>query len=211
MIKRTGMMCLALSVAAISAAQAGKIVIDNQSSWHIYEFYLSSVYDDDWGPDQLGGDILEVDGRFTLRSVPCDDYDVLLVDEDGDECIVSDVDICARRDYWVIDDKMLLSCEAATAETSGSTFEVLNLSDWDIHRLFVSSAEDRQWGTDQLGQEILYADGGSFTLQDIPCDDYDVMVVDEDGDECVLEQVGMCGDDNIWKITNRALLSCQGY
>jgi len=38
-------------------------------------------------------------------------YDVKLVDEDGDECVVTEVDICGGHDDWVITDDELLECE----------------------------------------------------------------------------------------------------
>ena len=36
-----------------------------------------------------------------------------------------------------------------------------------------------------MGEDVL-ARGDSFTVKDIPCDTYDVMVVDEDGDSRVV-------------------------
>ena len=37
-----------------------------------------------------------------------------VVDEDGDECVIEDVGLCATKDTWVITDKDLLGCQAAT-------------------------------------------------------------------------------------------------
>ena len=91
-----------------------------------------------------------------------------------------------------------------------ATVKVINQSKWDIHHLFLSSSDDDEWGPDQLEDEIL-TKGQSLTLTSIPCDDYDIKVVDEDGDECVIEEVSFCGDDSYWKITDKALLECEGY
>ncbi|PYQ29880.1 MAG: hypothetical protein DMF56_09135 [Acidobacteria bacterium] len=90
-----------------------------------------------------------------------------------------------------------------------SSVKIINGSKWDIHHLFVSAASENHWGKDQLGDNIIQA-GESFTLNNIPCDDYDVKVVDEDGDECVVENVHLCSD-HYWKLTDDELLNCEGY
>lgn len=91
------------------------ITIVNESSWDIHELYLSAVDKWLWGPDQLGPfDIIESGGRYKLRGVPCDLYDVKIVDEDQDECIVGGVAICGVNDTWVITDEDLLACQLLT-------------------------------------------------------------------------------------------------
>ena len=50
------------------------------------------------------------------RPTPCDDYDVKLVDEDGDSCVVGGVTLCADSDAWVITDEDLLACQVVTEE-----------------------------------------------------------------------------------------------
>jgi hypothetical protein len=108
-----------LCVAALlvpAAAQAANVTIKNKSDWSITHFFLSPTETEDWGPDQLGEEtIIETGGTFTLTGVPCDSYDVRLLDEDGDECVVAAVDICADGG-WVISNDDLLECQAATEE-----------------------------------------------------------------------------------------------
>jgi cell division protein FtsL len=91
-----------------------------------------------------------------------------------------------------------------------ATVKIINQSKWEIHHIYLSSSEDQEWGPDQLEDETL-AKGESLTLTGIECDTYDIQVVDEDGDECVIEQVELCGDNSYWKITDKALLECEGY
>ena len=91
-----------------------------------------------------------------------------------------------------------------------ATVKIINQSKWEIHHIFLSSSEDESWGEDQLEDDIL-AKGDSVTITNIPCDLYDVKVVDEDGDECVIEEVDLCGDASYWKITDKDLLECEGY
>ena len=106
---------------------------------------------------------------------------------------------------------VLLLCAFATpAFAKKATVKVINQSKWEIHHLFLSSSSDEEWGPDQLGEDVL-AKGDSFTITSIPCDEYDIKVVDEDGDECIIEAVDLCRDNSFWKITDKDLLECEGY
>ncbi|MFM2290096.1 MAG: hypothetical protein RL684_3239 [Pseudomonadota bacterium] len=96
----------------------------------------------------------------------------------------------------------------AVAGKNDSDITLKNKSRWAIHELYLSSTGDREWGDDQLGRHTINT-GDSFTLTGIPCDKYDVRLVDEDGDECVVENVAICADSESWKITDHDLLGCQ--
>ena len=98
----------------------------------------------------------------------------------------------------------------ALASHRRATVKIINQSKWEIHHIYLSSSDDQEWGPDQLEDETL-AKGDSLTLTDIECDLYDIKVVDEDGDECVIEEVDLCNDHNYWKITDKVLLECEGY
>jgi hypothetical protein len=102
---------------------------------------------------------------------------------------------------------VLLPLSAGAARRKAS-IKVINQSKWEIHHLFLSSTSNRHWGPDQLGEEVI-GTGESFTLRGIDCDHYDIRVVDEDGDECVIKDVSLCGDKSYWKITDKALLDCE--
>ena len=101
------------------------------------------------------------------------------------------------------------SVPALAAGKKKATIKVVNQSKWEIHHLFLSSSSDHNWGPDQLGDEVI-GTGQSFMLTKIDCDDYDIRIVDEDGDECVIEEVNLCGEDTVWKITDKSLLACEG-
>jgi hypothetical protein len=111
-VKRFAVLLLALApmVAAV-AASGSSVTIHNGSSWAIHELYLSPSDDEAWGPDQLGSEVIASDGRYTLNGIPCDEYDVRLVDEDGDECVIGGVGLCAANDVWTINDEDLLECQ----------------------------------------------------------------------------------------------------
>lgn len=105
---------------------------------------------------------------------------------------------------------LVLALPAFAAGKKKATVKIINQSQWEIHHVFLSSSDDDTWGPDQLEDEIL-AKGESLTLTGISCDLYDIKVVDEDGDECIIEEVDLCGDESYWKITDKALLECEGY
>lgn len=111
------LVCLSASILAPAAEAAKKkanVTVANKSDWEIHHFFLSSTTEDDWGPDQLGEDVIGNDDSFTLKNIPCDSYDVMLVDEDGDECVVEDVDLCGGAETWTITNKILLGCQEAS-------------------------------------------------------------------------------------------------
>ena len=104
----------------------------------------------------------------------------------------------------------LLFALASPAWAQSATVKVINQSKWEIHHMFISSSNDEQWGVDQLGDDIL-TKGDALTLTSIPCDVYDIKVVDEDGDECVIDEADLCRDNSFWKITDKDLVECEGY
>lgn len=102
---------------------------------------------------------------------------------------------------------ILLPLSAAAAKKKASV-KVINQSKWEIHHLYLSPSSEEHWGPDQLGEDVLKK-GDSITLTGIDCDAYDIKVVDEDGDECVIEEVSLCNDSSYWKITDKELLECE--
>ena len=107
----------ALPAAAFAAAKQSDVKITNNTDWEIHHFYLSSTEEENWGPDQLGDDeddVISKGDSFILVEIPCDEYDIKLVDEEGDECVVGAVDICGKGEEWVLTSNDLLECQAAT-------------------------------------------------------------------------------------------------
>lgn len=100
-----------LAHGGLSAREQGSVVVINESSFAIVQLFISPRERFLWGEDRLGWDILESGGRVRIRDVPCGQYDVRLVDEDGDACVVYGVPICGKRTEWVIRDADLLACQ----------------------------------------------------------------------------------------------------
>lgn len=108
------LVALTVPAQAYAAPKKSTVKVVNKSDWQIDQFFLSSSEDEEWGPDQLGEDVIGSGESFSLKNIPCDTYDVMLVDEDGDECVVEEVDICGGAESWVITNKILLGCQAAS-------------------------------------------------------------------------------------------------
>jgi hypothetical protein len=96
------------------------------------------------------------------------------------------------------------------AQPQRAEFMVNNRSDWDIYHMYLSPEQKDTWGSDQLGEHVIKS-GESFTLNDIPCGEYDIKLVDEDGDACVVEGIVMCKDHTHWDLTNKELANCEGW
>lgn len=87
---------------------------------------------------------------------------------------------------------------------------VSNFSKWEIHHIYVAESQSDNWGPDRLRGRVL-ANGASITIGNLACDTYDLKIVDEDGDECVIEEYDLCNGTTHWRITDKDLLECEGY
>lgn len=86
------------------------LTIDNESSYSFIEINISPVNQTSWGSDLLGAEILEPGDTFLVSEIDCDIYDIRLIDEDSDECILTDIDLCFDNAIWQIDDAELAAC-----------------------------------------------------------------------------------------------------
>ena len=112
MLKRLLLICALLSF-SYTNAYALSLTLENTSKWEIHELYFSDTDEEEWGPDQLGDEVIETGDSFTLTKIGKGNYDVKIVDEDGDSCVVSDVDFTSSE-HFTITDKILLGCQVAT-------------------------------------------------------------------------------------------------
>jgi len=216
MILRLSTALLALSMSSVAVAGT-TVVVSNQSSYDVHNLYLSSSSSPSWEADRLGDIVLSTGSTFALAGIECDTYDVKIVDEDGDNCEIKGVPLCTESETWVIDDAALIGCQMETqaagaatpAAPTAASLQMVNMSDWTITELYLSSSSSSSWGPDQLGATVVTSGGGSFSLSGIACDNYDTRLVDEDGDECVLQGVPLCGGQEQWVVTSEDLLACQ--
>jgi hypothetical protein len=94
------------------------LLIANDSDYEIWEIYLTEVDNPNWGPNLLGADYLAPGEEFLVVDIECDYYDALLVDEDGVECELLDVDLCFDDATWIIRNNTCTIFEATAKEMS---------------------------------------------------------------------------------------------
>lgn len=108
---------------------------------------------------------------------------------------------------------IIATIAAAIVSTSGAAFakpvdvEFTNKSNWTIEHLFMSPTSENKWGPDQLEDKVVKK-GESFTLKGVPVGKYDMKLIDEDADECVVANLKVADHGSI-TITDQNLLDCQ--
>ena len=88
-----------------------------------------------------------------------------------------------------------------------STLTIHNDSSYALYEINVSPVGAMTWGPDLLAGDALLP-GESVEIYDIDCDYYDVRLVDEDSAECIIEDVDLCFDDEVWSIDDLQLAVC---
>jgi hypothetical protein len=102
---------------ATKAQQRGKrytFHIVNHSRFRIDRIYVTHTYETDWGQDLLGSVYLKPNQYYDITA-PAGEYDVKLVDEDGDKCIVNEI-LISQDFSWEITNTWLKQCEGRTTQ-----------------------------------------------------------------------------------------------
>ncbi|MGE0546160.1 MAG: hypothetical protein AB7O24_12330 [Kofleriaceae bacterium] len=107
----------------------GSLLVVNDSDFVIEQIYLASVDDPSYGPNLLGGDVL-FPGEQLLLDATCDFYDALVVDEDGVECELFDLDLCANDATWVIDNN---TCDVFAARAANRGPDATTPANTNVH------------------------------------------------------------------------------
>lgn len=107
---------LAFSITACATEEEGgsldsSLTIENDSSYTFVEINLSPVNTVAWGADLLGADVLAPGEILEASGIECGTYDIRIIDEDADECILDTVDLCLENAVWRIDDLELAACQ----------------------------------------------------------------------------------------------------
>jgi hypothetical protein len=111
----TLLLALAIAVPACATDDidtSSSLTIDNDSTFTFIEINLSPTDRVSWGPDLLGAEVLTPGETFLATGIACDTYDIRVVDEDNDECILDTVNLCLDNAVWQIDNAELASCAA---------------------------------------------------------------------------------------------------
>ena len=106
-----------------SAPTTSNVSFHNSSNWTITRLYMSPVSQDTWGPDQLGSNVIAQGASYTVTSIPCASYDIKIVDQDSDECILRNINICASESVDISSDA-LLACQSATRSNGAANKSV---------------------------------------------------------------------------------------
>ena len=85
---------------------------------------------------------------------------------------------------------------------------IVNNSNREIRHVFLSPPDQNNWGPDQLGNSVISANGGSFTLSNVSCNGPSIKVIAEDHDGCFFYQVVSCSENSTWTITNSSTPDC---
>ncbi len=85
---------------------------------------------------------------------------------------------------------------------------VTNNSGREIHHLYLSPVDRKEWGPDLMDGSVLQT-GQTFTITDASCSDNEIKVVAEDKDGCFLYGVVGCAQASTgWIITNETPADC---
>ena len=103
---------------------------------------------------------------------------------------------------------MVCSPLLSTAQAPATAITIVNNSSHEVRHVFLSAPDQNNWGSDQLGNSVIPANGGSATISNISCNGPSIRVIAEDEDGCFVYQVVTCSDNVSWTITNEATRDC---
>ena len=121
-----------LSVVAMAAGCTATVEVDdtprddatltiaNDSSYILDELYVTNVASDSWGPNLIGGS-LEPGDSVIVGVIDCGRYDVLVTDETGLDCELSNISLCFSDQIWVVDDNTLDACAFGKPQVKPAT------------------------------------------------------------------------------------------
>ena len=101
----------------------------------------------------------------------------------------------------------LFAVSAPALAQNTHTLTIQNNSGYDIYEIQMSPSVDGFWERDLLGHHVL-STGNSFVISNITSGRWDIKVVDEDGDECIIQQVPVY-QDRTWTLTPLGLVGCE--
>lgn len=79
----------------------GALVVRNQCTVPITEIHVAAVGTTAWGANLISATALAPGASLTVN-VPCDQYDVLLIDQAGEQLTLHNVNLCASNADWIL-------------------------------------------------------------------------------------------------------------
>ena len=93
------------------------------------------------------------------------------------------------------------------AHGPATAISIVNNSNREIRRVFLSPPDQNNWGPNQLGGSVIAANGGSATIN-VTCDGPSIKVIAEDHEGCFFYQVVTCSENVTWTISNSTTPDC---
>ena len=106
--------CAGSATVEVEPTPGASLTVVNDSDFTLYDIYLTETDNPYWRSNLVRGDVLYPDEELSL-GVPCDFYDALIVDEEGVECEVHDLDLCLNDAEWIIRNNTCTVFEAEAA------------------------------------------------------------------------------------------------
>src|SRR6476620_12311773 len=75
------------------------------------------------------------------------------------------------------------------AHAPATAITIVNNSSREIRHVYLSAPDQNNWGSDQLVNSVIPANGGSFTINDVSCSNSNIKVIAEDQEGCFEYQV----------------------
>ena len=94
------------------------------------------------------------------------------------------------------------------AHGTASSITIVNNSSREIRHVYLSAPDQNNWGSDQLVNSVIPANGGSFTINDVSCSNSNIKVIAEDQEGCFEYQIVSCSGNSTWTITNSTARDC---
>jgi hypothetical protein len=88
-------------------------------------------------------------------------------------------------------------------------FTLVNQTDWPIHGVYITVAEEDEWSGNLLKGKPLVK--GATVKLDVECDEMDVKLVDAKGHKCVSESMYLCGRQSTWTVTPQEIANCRDF
>jgi hypothetical protein len=98
---------------------------------------------------------------------------------------------------------LLSGCGSMT--DSDATLTIHNHSDQMLVEIRLAERHE-DWGPNLIPSPL--SPGEDLVIDDIPCGEYDVLVLDHNGIDCALRGLDLCAHDESWVIENVTLWTC---
>ena len=96
----------------IGPAAAVDLVVINEANFSIiHQLYIAPAKSQNWSENKLQNQKVAKNGKFTIRDIPAGMYDLKVIDDDDDTCVVSNINVDQNKE-WTLTDSIMLKCVA---------------------------------------------------------------------------------------------------